>query len=269
MKHAGIVVGVLVAATASAAPGKRVTWGDWVGAYQGKLAWSQCAVAGAKQATLALSATDGVMSIDLTPASAGLRAMTLVEDERGFSGQQGDVKVAIKRPKANAITVEVQLDSGCSMKAQLARAGARSNVAACDQLTAWAHVEAACSKQRDKLEDVAKLVATKWRPADAGRCASRVSRLELALVDAGCAPHPDPLIGVRARDCIELSQVTAKLARCGHVPAAVVDPIRAEAAALSAASQSAEKATLPYVEQQCRDARSNVTAIATRFQCAL
>src|SRR5687767_2986703 len=120
MQRAGIVVGLLVAASAVAAPGKRVTWGDWVGAYQGTLTWSQCAVAGEKQARLALSATDGVMSIDLAPASAGLRAMTLVEDESGFSGQQGDVKVAIKRPKANAIALEVQLDSGCLMKAQLA-----------------------------------------------------------------------------------------------------------------------------------------------------
>ena len=262
-----MILALLATAPAHAAPDKRVTWADWVGAYQGKLAWSQCAMPVEKQATLVVSATDGVMAIDLAPASSGLRAMSLVADEQGFSGQQGDIKVAITRGKPNTIAITVELASGCMMKSQLTRTS--SGVATCDQLVAWGRIEAACSKRADKLEDLAKLVSTKWRPGDASRCSARASKLELALVDAGCAPHPDPLIGVRARECIELTQATAKLARCGHVPKQQMDQLTGEAQALAAAAQTAEQATLPYVERQCRDARSTITAIATRANCPL
>lgn len=265
MNRVVIVAGIVVAATAFAAPEKRVTFGDWVGVYQGKLAWYQCTTAGEKQATLVLEATDGVMAIDLSPAHAGVKTLSLVQDDKGWSGQQGDAKVAITRPKANAIAIELHLESGCMMKAQLVRSG--GNVAACDQLVGWARVESKCAKRDSRLEDFAKLAATKWKPADAARCTTRSEKLELALVDAGCAPHPDPTIGVRARDCLELTQAAAKLSRCGNLPADIRDRIKLEAQALSSAAQSAERATLPYVERQCRDAKANIVAIATQFHC--
>jgi hypothetical protein len=39
--------------------------------------------------------------------------------------------------------------------------------------------------------------------------------------------------------------------------------------ALSAASQTAEPATLPYVERQCKDERAGVVAFALKFHCQL
>lgn len=92
--------------------------------------------------------------------------------------------------------------------------------------------------------------------------------LERALVDVGCAPHPDPQIGVRARACLELVQATDQLARCGRVPPMFLDPLVAQARALAAAAQTAEQVTLPYVERQCRDEAVTALALATKFQCA-
>jgi hypothetical protein len=40
-----------------------------------------------------------------------------------------------------------------------------------------------------------------------------------------------------------------------------------EAQALRAAAETAERATLGVVEQQCRDAAAALAAAATRFQC--
>jgi hypothetical protein len=267
---AGIVVVASVAAApvASAAPPQTVTWADWVGAYAGKLAWHNCTAPGERSATLAVDAADGVLSIDLAPASPGLDAMSLVADAHGWAGQQGDVEVRIARPRPDLLDVLVELDSGCTMKGRLKRAS--SGIAACDRLLGWARVEARCTKLREApLEDLAKLVATKWRKPDDARCTARATKLETSLIDAGCAPHPDPLIGVRARDCLELAAASAKLARCGTVPAAAMSAIAHDAQALSSAAQSAERATLPYVEQQCRDSKAMLATIAMRFHCPL
>jgi len=251
---------------AAAAPTPPVTWSDWVGAYDGKLTWHGCITPGARTATLAVEATDAVVSIDLAPASPGLRTMSLVADDRGWSGQQGDVKVQIARPRADALALVVELDSGCTVKGQLRRKA--TGIAACDRLLGWTRIESRCTKLQDApLEDLAKLVATRWQRADADRCTARVAKLEAALVDAGCAPHPDPRIGVRAPECLALATASAKLSRCGNVPAQIKDAIAFEAAALSSASQSAERATLPYVEQQCRDVTSTIATVATQFSC--
>ena len=60
-----------------------------------------------------------------------------------------------------------------------------------------------------------------------------------------------------------------KLKRCGRMPRPLADRIAAEAQGLASAAQTADRAALPYVEQQCRDARTNVTAVATQFSCPL
>jgi hypothetical protein len=261
------VVGAAVAMPAAAEP-PRATWADWVGSYHGKLAWSaSCTAPGNAQATLALDATDGVLAIDLAPAGAALRAMTLVGDDTGWSGRQADVEVQLVRPRANQLALRVAFDSGCTLTAQLARA--TTGVPACDALVAWGAVEARCTKQSQKLEEASKLVATKWKAADAPRCTARADKLAHALVDAGCAPHPDPLIGVRARDCLDLVAAADKLARCGTAPTELTNTLAQEAHGLAAAAQTAEKATLPYVERQCRDARTMVSTVATRYRCQL
>jgi hypothetical protein len=89
------------------------------------------------------------------------------------------------------------------------------------------------------------------------------------MIDKGCAPHPDPNIGTRAAACRSLVDATNKLARCGRVPREIMDRLSGRASALDAASQSAEKATLGYVERQCKDAQVEVTATATQFTCQL
>jgi hypothetical protein len=267
MKRA--LFGMLVVGAAHAAPAPKpapITWADWVGSYDGKLAWNNCTAPGEKAGTFALEATDAVLSIDLAPAGSAFRSVSLVEEVGGWAAQQGDLKITITRPRADTLSLAFDLESGCTMRSTLHRA--TTGVALCDRLLGWARVEARCTKLHDtKLEDLAKLVATKWRKADADRCVARAAKLEASLIDVGCAPHPDPMIGVRAPKCMALSAASAKLSRCANIPRQVKDAIVYEAAALSSASQSAEPATLPYVEQQCVDATATMTSISTRFNC--
>jgi hypothetical protein len=253
-------------ALATPNPPPPATWAEWTGRYEGRLGWSGCAVAGAKSVALALELSDGVASIDLAPARPGLGEMSLVAEERGWSAQQGDVKVTLSRPRANTLDLAIELESGCTARGQLARPS--TGVAACDTLVGWARVEARCTKlPGGATEPLAKLLATRFKPADAGACTARANRLAHALVDAGCAPHPDPQIGSRARACLDLAQVAARVGRCNSVPRDLKDSVTATATALVSAAHSAEKATLPYVEQQCRDSRALAISIATRFNC--
>jgi hypothetical protein len=260
---------VLIGAVALAAPPRSpqaTSWNAWAGAYEGSLTWSGCSVAGAKTVALPLDFVDGVASIDLAPTRPGMPSMTLVSDDRGYAGRQGDVAVALTRPKPDTLDLAIDLDSGCRVRGRLARAS--TGVAACNALVGWARIEARCTKlTAPPLEDLAKLVATRWKPIDAERCRQRAAKLEHALVDIGCAPHPDPQIGVRARACLELSQAADKLARCS-IPPDIKDPFVAQARALAAAAQTADKATLPYVEQQCRDERAMMVAVGLPFHCA-
>ncbi len=264
-----VAVSLFAAITAlDAAPTpKAATWADWAGSYSGSLTWSGCTVAGARTVALPIDFIDGVATIDLTPARPGLRSITLVEedDKPGWSGRQGDVAVTLTRPRAGAIDLAIELDSGCLVRGRLTRAS--TGVAACDALIGWARVEASCSKQAARGEDVAKLLATKWKPADATSCAKRAATLERTLIDAGCAPHPDPKIGVRSPACLDLTQAAARISRCSSVLPRIKDAAVAAANAIASAAQTAEEATLPYVEQQCRDTRAELVAIATRFGC--
>ena len=262
-----IAIVVMLGASALAAPAKPVpTWADWVGTYEGKLAWKSCSAPGEKTAAIPLVATDGAMAIDLSPAHSGLRAVSLIPEDTGWSAQQGDFTVAIKRPRATAIELTVELDSGCTLKAQLRRT--TTSIPACDRLLGWARIEASCTKLPDAAsEDLAKLLAAKWRKTDAASCTARADKLERSLVDAGCAPHPDPLFAFRSPDCMTLSVTAGQLARCGTVPASVRNMHVGMANAQVAAAQTAERSELPVVEAQCRDLRADLVAIGVRFRC--
>src|SRR5262245_58699382 len=174
------------AAPEQAAPEKAAVspWADWVGDYSGALTWRGCSAPGAAAAGVVLDAVDAVMSIDLGKLGGGLRAMSLLEEEGGWSARQGDVQVRIARPKtaggAGAIDLLVELDSGCTVSGRLQRAS--SGVPACDRLVSWSRIEARCGKlsQRGKkpLEDAALVAKTAWRAADAEKCVARADRVE-------------------------------------------------------------------------------------------
>lgn len=257
------IVAIAFASTIAIASPKPIpSWADWAGTWQGAVTWSSCTVVGAKQVALPLAFVDGVASIDLSSTRPGMRALTLVEDDKGFSGRQGDVAVTLTRPRVDAIALSVELDSGCLVRGTLTRP--TTKVSACDRLIGWARIDAACTK-RAPVEDLTKLLATTWKFSDAPRCTSRASALERSLIDAGCAPHPDPAI-LRSRDCLALSQVADRLSRCSVLPDLKRRAVGA-AHAIVSASQTADRSTLPVVEQQCRDARAELIAIATQFNC--
>jgi len=263
MRAAIIMLGLGIGSALAAPPS--ATWGDWAGGYQGSLTWSSCTVAGARSVTLALDFVDGIARIDLASTRPGMPALTLVEEAKGWSGRQGDVAVSLTRTKPNTLDLAVELDSGCLVRGRLTRRS--TGVAACDQLIGWARVDAKCTKHTP-VEDLAKLLATTWKkPGDAARCASRAATLEHALIDAGCAPHPDPKIGVRSPDCLDLVQVAARLSRCATVLPDLKTVAVSAAQAIISAALTAERATLPVVEQQCRDTRAELIAIATQFRC--
>ena len=158
----------LTSSQAVAAPS---TWADWVGDYRGSLSWRQCTAPGERTATLALDAIDGALRIDLAPAGAALRALSLTAEDEVWVGQDGDVSVRVARTP-NAIDVAVTYESGCTMRGKLARA--TTGVPACDRLLAWSRIEAACTKTAAKLEDATALAKLKWKRVSSqpwSRCA--------------------------------------------------------------------------------------------------
>lgn len=257
------LVAVVVASTsANAAPLERL-----VGDYRGALVWRQCTAPGEKVVRVAVDVVNGVMTIDLTPVGAALRIFSLQQDAAAWSAQDGDLSVQVSQNKANTVDLAIRYDSGCTARGRLVRGS--TAVAACDALIGWSRIEATCSKAGDKLEDAAALAAATWKKSDAARCTARADKLARAMVDAGCVPHPDPMIGVRAVQCRSLADATAKLARCGRVPREIMQRLSSNADALVAASQTAERATLPFVERQCQDARAALAGTAVQFQCQL
>ncbi len=264
MRVSVVAIGLLVAGSVVAAP-QPATWADWAGSYQGTLRWSSCTVAGAKTVTLPVDFVDGVATIDLASTRPGMRAMTLVDDEHGRSGRQGDVAVTLHRPRVDTLTLAIDLDSGCAVRGTLTRT--TTKVASCDRLIGWARIDAKCTKQQHPSEDLIKLLATPWKPGDSARCTSRAAALEHHLIDVGCAPHPDPTIGVRSPDCLDLSQVAGRISRCGSVLPDLKQVAVSVANSLVRAAQTADASTRPTVEQQCRDARAELIAIATKFGC--
>jgi hypothetical protein len=276
MRRVPVVAILAVATGALATPTPApVTWADWVGDWKGKLKWTSCSADGEERPTLAVDAADGVVSIDLTAAGGALPALTLVEDEAGWVGQQGDVTVRLRRAKANAVELAVDLDSGCQIRGTLARASV--GIAPCDRLAAWARIESHCTKlARPPLENPARLARQRaqWASASADakaqiatQCAARSAKVEAEMIDVGCAPDEDPAIGLRGAECQALRTTSARLARCGSVPFDLRTALENEVVVLLAASQGADKAALPVVEAECRRARDRLVTLAKHVGC--
>ena len=261
----------LVVVCALATSARADSWADWVGDWHGKLTWKGCTADGAGSATLPLEATDGAVAIDLTSAGDGLSPMSLVEDGAGWTGQNGDVSVHVSK-KNNKLALAVDLDSGCQARGELHRD--TSGIVACDRLAAWARIEARCTKLvKPPLENEARLARQRatWGKADrtklAAQCEARASKVETELVDAGCAPNPDPTIGMNGAECRALSQAAMRLGRCAAVPSDLATLITQEAAALVGAAQQASKSELPYVEVQCKRVRERITQTVQQSGC--
>ncbi len=276
MRRALGVVVISIAAGAVAAPAPpAVTWADWVGDWDAKLRWSSCSADGHDRATLVVDAVDGAVSIDLAPAGGALTSMSLVAEEAGWTGHEGDVTVHFKRLKSDTLELAIDLDSGCEIRGNLSRAS--TGLASCDRLVAWARVEAQCTKlTRPPLENPARVarqreqwVVTKGQARGklAGQCTARATKLETALIDAGCAPSPDPQVGLRGAECQALRTTASRLGRCGNVPFDARTVIEREVVVLVAASQGADKAALPVVEAACKQARDRLLAIGKQAGC--
>jgi hypothetical protein len=260
MRRALIAAFLVAGSPAIAAPR---TWDAWVGDFKGMLVWRQCTARGETVVAVAIDAVDGAIRIDLTSAGAALRMFSLQQDAAGWSAQDGDLAITVAQKKPNTIDLAIAYDSGCTARGQLVRAS--TGVPACDALVGWARIEAACTR----ITDASAPLETRFKRSDAPRCTARAQKLALAIIDAGCAPHPDPQIGTRAVACRSLADATTKLARCARVPAEIMQRLSANASALSAAAQTAEKATLPFVEQQCKDARAEAVGTGVQFGCQL
>jgi len=281
MRRAPVLLSLVLAGGALADPAPatqtRTPWADWVGDWTGKLKWQSCSADGEERPTLSVDATDGVLSLDLRNAGSALPALTLVEDTAGWSGQQGDVTARVSRSKGNALDLTVDLESGCQITGTLARPA--SGIASCDRLSAWARIESQCTKlTRPPLENQARLARQReqWAKAKgearaklAAQCTARGAKVEAALIDAGCAPHADPAIGLRGAECQALRSSGARIIRCGNVPFDVRETFEREVVVLMAASQGADKAALPVVETECRQARDRMVTIAKQAGCPL
>lgn len=258
----------------TAAPPQPLTWADWVGDWEGKLKWTGCIAEGKDKAAIPIEARDGVLTIDLTPAGGALREMSLAEDNAGgFVAQDGDVRLQVKRTKD--LELAVTLDSGCEVRGTLARPSV--GIASCDRLAAWAHIEQQCTKlARPPLENAARLARQRaeWLKATGDRraklsaqCTSRAARVEAELIDVGCAPNPDPNIGLRGAECQALRGISARLQRCTSVPFDVRTAFEREVVVLLAAAQGADQASLPVVDAECKAEREKLFAIAQQAGC--
>jgi hypothetical protein len=251
------------------------SWADWVGDWQGKLKWTSCSAEGEERASLPLDAIDGTVALDLTPAGAALSSLPLGEDNGGWTGQQGDVTVRVRRPKPDTLELAVDLDSGCQVRGTLTRESV--GIAACDRLSAWARVESHCTKlSRPPLEDAARLARQRaeWTKARGvartklvAQCTARATKVEQELIAAGCAPNPDPAIGMRGAECQALRVISARVQRCNTMPSDQRDAYAREVLVLLAAAQGADQASLPVVDAECRRTRHRLFAIAQQAGC--
>ncbi len=274
MRSPVVVVLALTAGAIAAPQPQAPVWADWVGDWDGKLKWQSCAIDGQHAATLPIEATDGVMSIDLTAAGDSLGAMTLVEDANGWIGQQGDVTVHLARVK-DGLDVAVDLDSGCRVRTSTHRPS--TGIAACDRLDGWARIENRCTRLgKPPLENAARVARQResWSAArgDAraklsAQCESRAQKVESELIDAGCAPNPDPAIGLRGAACQAVRRTSKGLGRCPAISADVSSLFEAKADQLAAAAQTANDANLPYVEAQCKQLSETIASVAQKYGC--
>ena len=251
-----------------------VPWSDWVGEWQGKLKWDSCTGDGEPRATIHVDAADGVLIVDLAPAGSALPALTLVDDKGGLAGTRGDVSARLDRKK-DTLDLAVSLESGCEVHGSLTRSSV--GIASCDRLAGWARIEAQCTKlSKPPLENPARVARQRaeWTKATAdartklaAQCTARASKLETALIDAGCAPHPDPAIGLRGAECQALRTSNARLARYTSVPYDMRQAIERDVVVVVAAAQGADQASMPFVEAKCKSVREELNAIALQAGC--
>lgn len=277
MRRSLVVVLAVAGGALAAPPAAPVTWADWVGDWHGKLKWTSCTSDGEPSATFALEATDGVVGIDLAPAGGGLGQLSLVEDNGGWIAQHGDLVVHVTHSRSDALELAVDLDSGCQVRGTLHRQ--TTGISACDRLAAWARIEARCTKLvKPPLENAARLARQRasWAKAAGddrvkfgAQCDARATKVAAELVDAGCAPNPDPAIGMRGAECRALAQAAAKLGRCPSVPNDLATIIAQEASALVGAAQQARDSELPYVEGQCKRVREQIAQTVQQSGCPL
>jgi hypothetical protein len=277
MRRVLFVLGVASASAALARPATAPVWADWVGDWEGKLQWTSCTSEGASSATFALDATDGAVAIDLSGMGGGLGMISLAQDNAGWVGQQGDVMVRASRSKEGGLELAVELDSGCQVHGSLRRP-ASVGIAPCDRLAGWARVESRCTKLiKPPLENMARLVRQRaeWQKARgprgaevAAQCEARAAKVEVELVEAGCAPDADPAIGLRGAECQALRQLGQRIARCAGFPADVRAQLASDAAYLAGTAQQANAATLPVIEKRCRAMREGLAGAAKTAGCA-
>jgi hypothetical protein len=280
MRRHAVLLMMAAASGVLAAPAPQApSWADWVGDWDGKLKWTNCSADGAERASISVDALDGSVSIDLTPAGSALPQLSLTEEGGGWMAQQGDVTVRVKRgkpdKKGDKLELAVDLDSGCQVRGTLTRASV--GIAACDRLAAWARIESHCTKlSRPPLENAARLARQRaeWRKATgddrsklAAQCTGRSAKVEQELVDIGCAPHPDPAIGMRGAECQALRGIAGRISRCANLPSDQRDAYAREVLVLVAAAQGADKTSLPVVDAECKRERDKLFAIAQQVGC--
>ena len=203
--------------------------------------------------------------------------MTLVEDNDGWSGRNGDVTIHLVHT-STGLDLAVELESGCAVHGSLARASV--GIASCDALDAWARIENRCTKlARPRLESVARLVRqhVAWSKASgetrtkiAAQCKARAAKVAAELVDAGCAPNPDPPVATRAPECAALVRTAARASRCGTLPFDVATSLVHDANQLASAIEGTETdASLRIVERQCHRMRDQIAVTAQQSGCSL
>ena len=269
-----IVAALGTAALARPEPGSRAVWADWVGDWHGQLRWTSCVLEGEPEATLPVDAVDGKVTIDLAPAGMGFGSISLAEDDRGWIGRRDDITVHLV-PRPPGLELAIELRSGCEVHARLIRSTV--GIAACDRLAGWARIEQRCTRLgRPPLEQPARLVQQQasWRGARADRrgelaaqCDARAGKVEAELVDAGCAPNPDPAIGLRGAECAAMRQVAGRIARCTRLPEDVRALFARDAGDLADAARKADPARLPAYDLQCRRLREQLVAEAAHASC--
>jgi hypothetical protein len=272
-----VVVAAITVLGHAATPAPVLSWADWVGDWGGKLKWSGCSIDGEPTATVALDATDGALAIDLAPAGGALSTLSLVENNTGWLGQQGDVTVKLAHGRDSTLDLAVELESGCTMHANMKRASV--GIPACDELAGWARIEEHCTKlAKPRLENLARLVRQRleWTKARgdvrttlSAQCKARATKVETELAEAGCAPDPNP-VSQRGPECQALRQTAAKLSRCGTLPFDLATSLAHDANQLASAVAGAETETsLKVVEKQCKQMRDQISEAAQQAGCAL
>jgi hypothetical protein len=274
-----VVLVVLLAGVARAEPAKSEaapTWADVVGDWNGKLAWHDCAIDGATRAAISVDGSDGVLAVDLTAVGMGLKTLTLLDENGGWAARDGDLVVRLVRSKA-ALAVTLEVATGCHMTATLART--TTAIPACDALVGWARIEARCTKLvKPPLEVASRLARQRdvWAKASrddrtklAAQCEARSAKVAAQLVDVGCAPNPDPEIGMRGAQCQALRQIAGRFSRCTSSPPDLKSLFEQSAADLSAAVQStgAGDASEAIVDAKCRDLRAQIAQAASHYGC--